>query len=123
SSTARRLTSGVDVVYVYATQMTAGFGPWLWRKTGGPPYVLHVQDLWPDSVIGSSLVESGAKGRLIAGALRPWLRSAYRGATATIGIAPTMVKTLTERGVPRDRAHLVYNWADNIEPVQQVASE
>jgi glycosyltransferase involved in cell wall biosynthesis len=112
SATARRLSRGADVVYVYATQMTAGFGPWLWRVTGGRPYVLHVQDLWPDSIIGSSMMAGGAKERIISGVLGPWLRSAYRRSAAVIGIAPTMVRTLVSRGVPQDRAHLVYNWAD-----------
>lgn len=112
SATGRRLSRGADVIYVYATQMTAGFGPWLWRATGGRPYVLHVQDLWPDSIVGSSMLAGSAKERLIAGVLGPWLRSAYRRAAGVIGIAPTMVSTLVSRGVPEDRAHLVYNWAD-----------
>lgn len=117
SATARRLSRGADVVYVYATQMTAGFGPWLWRVTGGRPYVLHVQDLWPDSIIGSSMMAGGTKERIISGVLGPWLRSAYRHASAVIGIAPTMVRTLVARGVSQERAHLVYNWADAGEPV------
>ncbi|CAH0213472.1 hypothetical protein SRABI76_02325 [Microbacterium oxydans] len=117
SATARRLSSGADVVYVYATQMTAGFGPWLWRVTGGRPYVLHVQDLWPDSIIGSSMMAGGVKERIISGVLGPWLRSAYGRASAVIGIAPTMVRTLVSRGVAQERAHLVYNWADAGEPV------
>lgn len=117
AATARRLSRGADVVYVYATQMTAGFGPWLWRITGGRPYVLHVQDLWPDSIIGSSMMAGGTKERVISGVLGPWLRSAYRRAGAVIGNAPTMVDTLIARGVAPDRAHLVYNWADAGEPV------
>lgn len=112
ASTARRLSRGADVIYVYATQMTAGFGPWFWRVTGGRPYVLHVQDLWPDSITGSSMVDAGVKGRLISGALSPWLRSAYRRAAAVVGIAPRMVATLRSRGVAEEKAHLVYNWAD-----------
>lgn len=112
SSTARRLSQGADVVYVYATQMTAGFGPWLWRLTGGRPYVLHVQDLWPDSIVGSSMMTGGGKARVIQAVLGPWLRSMYRRSAAVIGIAPTMVSTLVSRGAPEDRAHLVYNWAD-----------
>lgn len=120
SATARRLSRGADVVYVYATQMTAGFGPWLWRVTGGRPYVLHVQDLWPDSIVGSSMMAGGTKERVISGALGPWLRSAYKRAAGVIGIAPTMVSTLVSRGVPEDRAHLVYNWADAGEPVASV---
>lgn len=117
SATARRLSRGADVIYVYATQMTAGFGPWIWRLTGGRPYVLHVQDLWPDSITGSSMMAGGRKERLISGALGPWLRSAYRRAGAVIGIAPTMVATLKARGVPEQRTHLVYNWADAGSPV------
>lgn len=117
SATARRLSRGADVVYVYATQMTAGFGPWLWRVTGGRPYVLHVQDLWPDSIIGSSMMAGSARERIISGVLGPWLRSAYRRADAVIGIAPTMVRTLVSRGASEERAHLVYNWADAGAPV------
>lgn len=117
AATARRLSRGADVVYVYATQMTAGFGPWLWRITGGRPYVLHVQDLWPDSITGSSMMAGGAKERIISGVLGPWLRSAYRRAAGVIGIAPTMVSTLVSRGVSEDRVHLVYNWADAGESV------
>ncbi len=112
AATSRCVAREADVIYVYATQMTAAFGPWLWRVTGGRPYVLHVQDLWPDSIVGSSMVSGSGLGRLVSGVLRPWLRTAYRRAAAVIGIAPTMVSTLISRGVPIDRAHLIYNWAD-----------
>lgn len=111
SAAARRLSRGADVIYVYATQMTAGFGPWLWRITGGKPYVLHIQDIWPDSVIGSSVVEGATKERVISAVLKPWLRSAYRRAAAVVAIAPTMAETLVQRGVPSGKTHVVYNWA------------
>ncbi|MDF2559428.1 MAG: group 1 glycosyl transferase [Microbacterium sp.] len=120
SATARRLSRGADVVYVYATQMTAGFGPWVWRITGGRPYVLHVQDLWPDSIVGSSIVAGSFKRRAVSGSLGPWLRSSYRRASGVIGIAPTMVSTLVSRGAPEERTHLVYNWADAGEAVETV---
>jgi len=117
AATARRFATSVDVIYVYATQMTPAFGPWLWRKLGGAPYVLHVQDLWPDSITGSSLIGGGWKGRIIDAVLGPWLTNVYKDAAAVIGIAPTMVRTLIQRGVQPDRAHLVYNWSqDTAEP-------
>ncbi|HZK04750.1 MAG TPA: glycosyltransferase family 4 protein [Actinomycetaceae bacterium] len=116
SATARRFARGADVVYVYATQMTPAFGPWLGRLVVGRPYVLHVQDLWPDSITGSSLIPGRFKSRAVAAVLNPWMRSVYRHASATIGIAPTMVETLIERGAPRDRAHLVYNFGDEESP-------
>lgn len=112
AATARGFAKDADVVYVYATQMTPALGPWLWRLTGGAPYVLHVQDLWPDSITGSSMISSGHSARTVDAVLTPWLKSTYRHAAAVIGIAPTMVEMLVRRGVERRKAHLVYNWAN-----------
>lgn len=102
----------VDVVYVYATQMTPAIGPSIMRSLGGPAYVMHVQDLWPESVTGSSMVGGGRASQLIATVLKPWLRLLYRQATATVAIAPTMARMLVERGVPSSRIKMVYNWAN-----------
>lgn len=127
SSTAKRYVKNADVIYVYATQMTAAFGPWAWRLAGGAPYVLHVQDLWPDSILGSSLVSSGYPSRVLSALLNPWIRSVYRRAAAVVGIAPTMVETLVERGVSRNSARLVCNWADEsalpVAPAENQRSE
>ena len=112
SLTARRYARGADVVYVYATQMTAAMGPWLWRMTGGAPYVLHVQDLWPDSITGSSLVSQGLGAYATRAILTPWLDSVYRGANSIVAIAPTMRQTLIERGVEPRKLFSVFNWAD-----------
>ncbi|MCO4254747.1 glycosyltransferase family 4 protein [Pseudarthrobacter cellobiosi] len=103
---------GVDVVYVYATQMTPALGPSIMRAFGGAPYVMHVQDLWPESVTGSSMVGGGSASRVIAGVLKPWLRFLYKQATATIAIAPTMARMLVDRGVPSSRVKMVFNWAN-----------
>lgn len=112
SATARSFARDVDVVYVYATQMTPALGPWLWRMLGGAPYVLHVQDLWPDSILGSSIVPDSPVTGVIDSVLNPWLRHTYHRASSVIGIAPTMVETLIERGSPVDRTRLIYNWSE-----------
>lgn len=111
SASARRFSRGADVVYVYATQMTAALGPWIWRACDGAPYVLHVQDLWPESITGSSLVSTRFAARLVAKLLPPWLRSVYRRSSAIVAIAPRMVGELVARGAPPERTHLVFNWA------------
>lgn len=112
-ASARDFARNADVVYVYATQMTAAFGPWLWRVLGGTPYVLHVQDLWPDSIVGSSLVGNPRVGGAITRTLTPGLREAYRRAAGIVGIAPTMVRILQDRGAAPERTHLVYNWSSD----------
>lgn len=121
AATARDFVSGADVIYVYATQMTPAFGPWIWRLVGGAPYVLHIQDLWPDSIIGSSLVSGGRSAWVIDRVLDPWISSVYHRAGAVIGIAPTMIRILEERGADPATLHLVYNWAEEpkAEPSRQ----
>ena len=116
SSTARGFAKDVDVIYVYATQMTPALGPWLWKRFRGAPYVLHVQDLWPDSILESTMVSNSRAGRMIRSVLEPWLRSVYAGASGVIGIAPTMVRSLTTRGSDDSKTALVYNWADDSAP-------
>lgn len=112
SASARSFARGADVIYVYAPQMSAAFGPWLWSfAPGDKPYVVHVQDLWPDSIAGSSITGGSRRARIVSEVLSPWLRSVYRRAAAVVGTAPTMVDTLIVRGSPPTRTHLVYNWA------------
>lgn len=111
SALAGHWVRNADVVYVYATQMTPAFGPSIWRWLYRLPFVLHIQDLWPESVTGSSMVGNSFAKRAISLALQPWLRFLYRNAAATIAIAPTMSAMLVERGVPADRIATVYNWA------------
>ncbi|WP_345762841.1 glycosyltransferase family 4 protein [Diaminobutyricibacter sp. McL0608] len=107
-----RHVRGADVVYVYATPMTAAIAPSIWRWTRRTPFVLHVQDVWPESITGSNLVKQGTANSLISTVLTPWLRYLYRSSAATIAIAPTMAKTLIDRGLPPSHSHTVFNWGN-----------
>ncbi len=111
STSALRLGRGADAVYVYATQMTAALGPWVWNLTGGAPYVLHVQDLWPDSITGSSVSGGSRTKKTIEALINPWLTSVYRHAARIVVISPSMKRMLTERGVDADKIDVIYNWA------------
>jgi colanic acid biosynthesis glycosyl transferase WcaI len=108
---------GADVVYVYATQMTAAIGPSWWKRIFGVPYVLHIQDLWPESVTGSSMVRRGLPARVVDAVLTPWLRGLYRRAAATIAIGPGMASLLVQRGADARRVHRVFNWAPKVDVV------
>jgi colanic acid biosynthesis glycosyl transferase WcaI len=112
SLAAGRFIRDADVIYVYATQMTAAFAPSIWRRSKGIPFVLHIQDLWPESVTGSSMIRGGLGKRVVETALRPWLSSIYRGSAEIIAIAPTMHQMLMERGVIERKLHVVLNWHD-----------
>lgn len=99
-----------DIVYVYATQMTASVGPALWRRLFGTPYVLHVQDLWPESITGSGMLP-GRTTAIVRRVLTPWLAWTYRRAAHVIAIAPTMLSTLRARGADPSASSVVLNWS------------
>jgi colanic acid biosynthesis glycosyl transferase WcaI len=109
---ASSFSRGAEVVYVYASQMTAASAPYVWNRTRGIPYILHVQDLWPESITDSSIIQGSKAKKVIRAVLTPFLTAAYRRAAAVITIAPTMRRILAERGVAEDRLHTVFNWAD-----------
>lgn len=118
---AQRFVRDADVMYVYATQMTAAIAPHIWNVALRIPFVLHIQDLWPESVTGSSMIRRGLSERFVNGVLNPWIRAVYRRAAGVIAIAPTMGRMLTERGVGAEKLHIVLNWGDERRPSEIVA--
>lgn len=101
-----------DAIYVYATPATAAIPAQLWKRWYGIPYVLHVQDLWPESVTGSGMMGRGMITRIAESAMKPWLQRLYRGAESLIAISPGMRDLLAKRGDGTDSCAVVYNWAD-----------
>ncbi|MGH3788092.1 MAG: glycosyltransferase family 4 protein [Pseudonocardiaceae bacterium] len=107
-----------DVVYVYATPMTAAAAAAAGQALRGRPYVLHIQDLWPDSVLESGMAGRSVVRYLLASTLSGALRYLYRQAAHLIAIAPSMKETLADRGVPADKVSVVYNWSADEGPEQ-----
>lgn len=101
-----------DAVLVYLTPATVGLAAWTLCRVWKVPYVLSVQDLWPESVLASGFIDhTGLEARAERGINR-LLGILYRDASGVAGIAPGMTKTLVGRGVPPERAAVVYNWVD-----------
>lgn len=113
STAAVRFLDDCDVVYVYATPMTAAAAAAAARALRGTPYVLHILDLWPDSVLESGMAGGSTVRPLLTGALNGALGYLYRRASHLIAIAPSMQQTLVGRGVPVDKVSIIYNWSSN----------
>lgn len=110
---ARRFIADCDVAYVYSTPMTVAAGPRVWAKSLNLPYVLHVQDLWPESVTRSGFL-SGPLNALAEKGLNWWLARVYARAAFLIAIAPRMRDMLVARGVEPHKARVVLNWSDDV---------
>lgn len=114
SVAALRFLGGVDVVYVYLTPATVFAAPALLRLLRGIPVVIHVQDLWPESVTTSSMAPDGFAGRQVGRLLHAALRAVYRTAAQIAVIAPTMRDLVVGRGADPARLRVVLNWADEV---------
>jgi colanic acid biosynthesis glycosyl transferase WcaI len=106
-----RALRDVDVVLVHSTPATVALPAMALRALRGIPYVLLVQDLWPQSLTASGLVSGGTAAR-VEPALHRFCDAAYRRAAAIAVTSPGMTDLVTARGVPRDKISVVTNWAD-----------
>ncbi len=100
-----------DVCLVYLTPATVGLAAMTLRRRWGVPYVLYVQDLWPETVTASGFIgHPGATAR-VEGLLHRWLRRLYAGADGIAAISPTMAETLAARGAAVPPVSIP-NWVD-----------
>lgn len=104
-----------DVVYVYLPPATSMAPALLSRLLRGTPFVLDVQDLWPDTVAATGMV----RNRLALSVLGGACRAGYVRASRVVVLSPGFRAALESRGVDPERIRVVYNWA----PEEKVLEE
>jgi colanic acid biosynthesis glycosyl transferase WcaI len=100
----------VDVLYVYSSPATTALPAMALKATTGIPYVLHIQDLWPETVLSSGLI--GAESGRVERVLHRFCDAAYRHAHTVAVTSPGMAERITDRGVPASKVKWIPNWAD-----------
>jgi glycosyltransferase involved in cell wall biosynthesis len=112
-----------DVALVYSTPATVGLAGVVLRRVLRRPFVLYIQDLWPDTVTATGMVPARFAGA-VERVLDPFCRSVYAAAERIAVISPGMKDRLVERGFPADRIDIVYNWVDEdvFRPVEAAGS-
>lgn len=101
-----------DVSLVYMTPATAALPAMVARRLLGRPYVLLVQDIWPDSIFASGFLTHPRLRRVVEFLLNGFVASAYRRASGVVATSPGMRNLLSQRGVPDEKLSLIYNWVD-----------
>jgi glycosyltransferase involved in cell wall biosynthesis len=97
-----------DVVHVYQGPSMLGWPAIVFRAILGVPYVLDVQDLWPESVTSSGMLPiPGA-----ASVLGLWSKLTFRFARKIVVLSEGYRDRLISRGVPSSKIEVVYNWCD-----------
>jgi len=101
----------VDAALVYSTPATAAVPGMALRALRGVPYVVQIQDMWPQSVTSSGFLPSATDGRAER-ALHRFCDGVYRRATTIAVTSPGMRGIVEERGVDPLKIEFVPNWAD-----------
>lgn len=101
----------VDVCLVHGTPATAAFPAMVMRWLRSKPYVVHIHDLWPDTVLSSGFLTTW-QSKLVSWLLHTYCDAMYRGADAVAVTSPGMSARIQQRGVPADKIHFIPNWAD-----------
>lgn len=97
-----------DVIYVYHPPITVGLAAAISGWTTRTPFILDVQDLWPESVVASGF--NGADR--IGGILARVCEFVYCRASLVVSQSRAMKEALVDRGVEPDKAVTIFNWAD-----------
>ncbi len=99
-----------DVVYVSQGPITVGLPACILKVLKGIPFVLHIQDLWPDSLFSTGMFNSRLGIRMV----HSWCNFIYKRAAKIITTTPGMKQKVCERsGVAEDKVEIVYNWCDD----------
>lgn len=100
-----------DAVLVHYTPATAAIPALTLNALRRKPYVIHLQDLWPQTVVSSGFLGESGAGRAER-VLHRYCDAVYRHATMIAVTSPGMAEVVASRGVARDKIVFVPNWAD-----------
>jgi colanic acid biosynthesis glycosyl transferase WcaI len=112
ASTRLGLLRSVEAWLVYSTPATVALPAMLARAVFRRPYVLLIQDLWPDTVTESGFLPKSKALSATTRGLHAFCDASYRHAAAVAVTSPGMAGILIDRGVPAGRLSVVPNWVD-----------
>lgn len=99
----------IDVLFIVSTPPIQGALGALIKKWRKIPMVYNLQDIFPDSLVGTSLARKGGLlwkiGRVIE-------NFTYRNADKIIVISEDFKRNIMAKGVPEEKIEVVYNWVD-----------
>lgn len=112
----------VDVMFLASTPPYQGLLGTVVKKNRHIPFVYNLQDIFPDSLVGTGLAKKDGIlwkiGRVIE-------NITYRNAEKIIVISQDFKKNIMAKGVPEEKIEVIYNWVDEnaVVPVRDEDNE
>jgi glycosyltransferase involved in cell wall biosynthesis len=95
-------------MFVEHPPLTIGLAAWFLGYVRRTPFLYGVNDLWPESIEATGMVQNQSFLKMI-GRLE---RFVYKRATAITVISPGFKGNLVGKGVPPEKMHVIPHWAD-----------
>ena len=102
----------VEALWVYNSPPTVGLPTWLIKARYRPRVVLHIMDLWPESLTASGFDGLTRKWTWLGSALDKWLSLTYEVADSIACTSLGQIELLAARGVPRNKLSYAPLWVD-----------
>ena len=98
-----------DVLLIGSTPPIQGAMAAMIKKRTHIPFVYNLQDIFPDSLVGTGLAK---KGGLLWKVGRKIEDFTYRNADKIIVISEDFKRNIMAKGVPEEKIEVIYNWVD-----------
>ena len=98
-----------DIVMVGSTPPIQGALAALIKKKRHIPFIYNLQDIFPDSLVGTELAKKGGMLWKIGRAIENFT---YRNADKIIVISEDFKRNIMAKGVPEEKIEIIYNWVD-----------
>ena len=103
---------GVEALWVNYSPITIAWPMWAVRYGLKVPCVVHVLDLWPDTLLVGGFARGGCAFRAAKKGLNAWCNAMYRAAHSVAYISPGVGVVLQRRGVSPEKLAYLPMWAD-----------
>ena len=98
-----------DCIFLVSTPPIQGLLGGLLMKRLNIPFVYNLQDIFPDSLVGSGL---STKGSLLWKIGRIIENYTYNSADKIIVISEDFKRNIMSKGVAKEKIEVIYNWVD-----------
>lgn len=97
-----------DVMWIYQPPLTTGMAGWWISKLRRAPFVYEIQDMWPETLTSTGMINNKRALSLLAAIARQM----YRSSAAITVISPGFKQNLITKGVSPEKVHVIPNWAE-----------
>lgn len=97
-----------DLIYCYYPPLLGGLAGVFLKKLRGARLIYDVQDLWPEAISATGMLNNGRIIRL----LDRMISFVYKNSDAVVTLSEGYKKAIERKGVPDQKVVRVYNWCD-----------